>query len=141
MTQRTRNPSTTRQARRTASIAEPIGGVAVLDIWTFTVEEPLAGTDLTRFSVEATDGKIGKIDEATQEADNSFLIVDTGPWIFGKKIMLPAGVVQRVDTESKTVFVNLSKDAIKNAPEYHEDGGREDKDYRHRLGDYYSEQR
>jgi hypothetical protein len=28
---------------------------------------------------------IGKIDEATNEAAASQLVVDTGPWIFGKK--------------------------------------------------------
>ena len=48
--------------------------------------------DLTGFSVEALDGSIGKIDEASNEVGASYLVVDTGPWIFGKKVMLPAGV-------------------------------------------------
>jgi hypothetical protein len=26
-----------------------------------------------------------------------FLVVDTGPWILGKKVMLPAGAVKDVD--------------------------------------------
>ena len=123
---------------------EPVGGVAVIDIWTFEIQpaageaRPTATPDLTDFKVEATDGKIGKVDEATHEAGGSYLIVDTGPWIFGKKVMLPAGVVQRIDPESKTVFVNLTKDQIKGAPEFDEETGREDKDYRRRLGDYYS---
>ncbi len=120
---------------------EPVGGVAIVDIWTFEVE-PAVGdregaTDLTGFSLEATDGKIGKIDEATYEAGGSFLIVDTGPWIFGKKVMLPAGVVERIDPESKTLFVSFTKDQIKNAPEFNEETGRKDKDYRRRLGEYY----
>jgi hypothetical protein len=126
---------TTRQTG--GSPSEPIGGVAVIDIWTFTIEPALAASDLTGYAVEASDGKVGKIDESTKGAGNSFLIVDTGPWIFGKKVMLPAGLVERVDPDSKTVFVGLTKDEIKNAPEYHEDGGREDKDFRRRLGDYY----
>jgi hypothetical protein len=25
-------------------------------------------------------------------------VVDTGPWIFGRKVLLPAGVVERIDT-------------------------------------------
>jgi hypothetical protein len=132
MTQRTQTPTRT----------EPLGGVAVIDIWTFQVE-PFEGTpdtpELSGFSVEATDGKIGKIDEATYESGGSFLIVDTGPWIFGKKVMLPAGAVQRIDPESKTVFVNLTKDQIKNAPEFDEETGRHDHDYRHRLGEYYTQ--
>jgi hypothetical protein len=133
MTHSTQQRTTTRQS-------EPIGGVAVIDIWTFEIEPGTETTpDLTDFSVQATDGKIGKVDEATYQAGGSFLIVDTGPWIFGKKVMLPAGVVQRIDPESKTVFVNLTKDQIKSAPEFDEETGREDKDYRRRLGEYYSQ--
>jgi hypothetical protein len=128
--------------QRTTQSSQPTGtepGVAILDIWTFQVEvEPsLADADLDGFSVEAKDGKVGKVDEATHEAGGSFLIVDTGPWIFGKKVMLPAGVVERIDPESETVFVDLTKDEIKNAPEYDENTGRDDKDYRWRLGDHY----
>jgi hypothetical protein len=46
--------------------------------------------DLVGFDVEATDGNIGKIDEATYDVGGSYVVVDTGPWIFGKKVMLPA---------------------------------------------------
>src|SRR4051794_19682581 len=115
------------------------GGVAVLDIWTFTVEPTVP--ELPGFSVEASDGHIGKVDEATREAGGSYLIVDTGPWIFGKKVMLPAGVVERIDPEEKKVFVNRSKDEIKSAPEFDEKTGREDKDFRKRLGLHYGEGR
>jgi len=97
----------------------------------------LADTDLTGFTVEAIDGKIGKVDEHTGETPGSFLVVDTGPWIFGKKVMLPAGVVERVDADTETIFVQLTKDEIKNAPEFDEDRSRTDADYRRRLGDYY----
>jgi hypothetical protein len=34
--------------------------------------------DLNGFNVEASDGKIGKVDEATHEAGGSFIVVDTG---------------------------------------------------------------
>jgi hypothetical protein len=96
------------------------------------------GLDLTGYSVEATDGGIGKVDECTYETSRSYLVIDTGPWIFGKKVLLPAGVVQRIDMDSETVFVNLTKDEIKNAPEFDEDTYRDD-EYRTRLGTYYSE--
>ena len=46
----------------------------------------------TGFGVEAIDGSIGKVDEATYDTDSSSIVVDTGPWIFGRKVMLPAGV-------------------------------------------------
>ena len=71
-----------------------------------------SGADLVGYNVEAVDGGIGKIDEATYEAGSS-VVVDTGPWIFGKKVMLPASVVTRVDVDEETVFVSRTKDEIK----------------------------
>jgi hypothetical protein len=107
-----------------------------VDIWTFR-ESTLDPASLTGYSVEARDGGIGKIDEATAEAGRSQLIVDTGPWIFGKKVMLPAGVIERVDPDTETVFVSRTKDEIKNAPEFDLDRHRDDDEYRSRLGGYY----
>jgi hypothetical protein len=92
--------------------------------------------NLVGYDVEATDGSIGKVDEATNEVGSSYIVVDTGPWIFGKKVMLPAGVIDRVDLDSETVYVNRSKDEIKDAPEFDETM-REDESYRDRLGGYY----
>ena len=106
------------------------------DIWTF-YEPSTDAANLIGFSVEATDGGIGKIDEATGETGRSQLIVDTGPWIFGKKVLLPAGVVERVDLDTETVFVSRTKDEIKNAPEFDKDELRDDEDYRSRVGGYY----
>jgi hypothetical protein len=106
-----------------------------MDIWTFR-EETFAQTDLSGFAVEARDGKIGKVDESTTEVGGSFLVIDTGPWIFGKKVLLPAGVVERVDFDTETVFVDRTKDEIKNAPEFDESTFRDD-EYRNRIGTYY----
>ena len=114
---------------------EPNQSPATGELWTFNTEPTSGDVDLTGFKVEATDGSIGKVDEATYEVGGSYVIVDTGPWIFGKKVMLPAGVVQRVDPENETIFVNRTKDEIKSAPEF--DDTIADADYRNRLSDYY----
>jgi hypothetical protein len=95
------------------------------DVWTYRDRsklgyDPTSGRDLTGFGVEALDGSIGKIDKATNDVGQSFVIVDTGPWIFGKKVMLPAGVIQRIDENDDKVWVNRTKEQIKNAPEYDE---------------------
>jgi hypothetical protein len=109
-----------------------------MDVWTYR-EETVGDIDLTGFSVEARDGGIGKIDEATYDVGGSYLVVDTGPWIFGKKSVLPAGVVERIDPDAEKVFVGLAKDEIKNAPELDDFQGRLEDVDRERLGTYYSE--
>ena len=65
-----------------------------MDIYTYRQDILVGGSiDLTGFDVEATDGHIGKVDEATYEAAASCLVVDTGFWIFGKKRPIPAAVI------------------------------------------------
>jgi len=92
--------------------------------------------DLTGFGVEAIDGSIGRVDHASYETGSSAIVVDTGPWIFGKKVMLPAGVIDRIDHEAEKVHVHRTKDEIKGAPEY-DDTLAEDDSYRDVLGGYY----
>ena len=111
--------------------------MATVEMWTFTVDTA-ANINLTGFKVEAVDDEIGKVDEATNEVGGSFIVVDTGPWIFGKKVMLPAGVVQRVDADDERVYVNRTKDQIKGAPEFDE-ARMEDPTYRDQLGGYYGQ--
>ena len=109
--------------------------MATSDIWTYR-ETSWTQRNLSGFSVEAIDGSIGKVDEATNDVSGSYIVVDTGPWIFGKKVMLPAGVIQEVDLDAEQVFVNRTKDEIKNAPEYDSDRAT-DETYRGDLGAYY----
>jgi len=91
---------------------------------------------LVGFSVSATDGDIGKVDEATSQVGGSYVVVDTGPWIFGKKVMLPAGTIERIDWDDEKVYVDRTKDQIKDSPEL-TDANRTDLDYRAGLGEYY----
>ena len=109
--------------------------MAAVDIWTYR-PDAYEDVDLTGFAVEAVDGGIGKIDEASNDVGASFLVVDTGPWIFGKKVMLPAGVVSRIDLANEKVYVNRTKDQIKDSPEFDPERYRDDA-YRGRLGSYY----
>jgi hypothetical protein len=104
---------------------------------TFSYPEQAWSTmNLAGFSVEATDGGIGKVDETTHEVGSGFLIVDTGPWIFGKKVMIPAGAIARVDEMDRRLWVNLTKDDIQNSPEFDETRYN-DLAYRDELGTYY----
>ncbi|MEO3924654.1 PRC-barrel domain-containing protein [Micromonosporaceae bacterium B7E4] len=115
-----------------------VGGTPAgeFDPWRYRDDAGVTGADLVGYKVEATDGGIGKIDSASHDVNVSYLVVDTGPWIFGKKVMLPAGVVNHVDHDDRKVYVDRSKDQIKAAPEF--DGIEyEDPAYRDKLGGYY----
>jgi hypothetical protein len=111
------------------------------DVWTYHDPARL-GTEVTRdfdltgYGVEALDGSIGKVDEATYEVGASYVVVDTGPWIFGKKVMLPAGLIQRVDETEEKIYVHRTKDEIKSAPEF-DDSLVTDQSYATELGSYY----
>lgn len=96
--------------------------------------------DLSGYQVEATDGEIGSVDETTNEVGSGSLIVDTGPWIFGRKVMLPAGVISRIDEGDQRIWVNLTKDQIKNSPEFDETAYT-DQAYRDEVGTYYGSNR
>jgi hypothetical protein len=109
--------------------------MATTEMWTYA-ERVRTGGDLSGYDVEAVDGDIGKVDDATYGTGASCLVVDTGPWILGKKVMIPAGVVEHVDHDEEKVFVNRTKDQIKHAPEFDE-GRFGDDSYRSELSAYY----
>jgi hypothetical protein len=99
--------------------------------------DEIVSEGLSGYRVEATDGHIGSIDEASYEVGNSYLVVDTGPWIFGRKVLLPAGTVDRVDRDHRTVYVDRTKDQIKESPEYDKDTF-DSAGYREQVGTYYT---
>ena len=110
------------------------------DAWNYRESTEMASRqdDLIGFKVEATDGHIGSIDGDTREVDASYVVVDTGPWIFGRKVMLPAGTIERVDWDDERVYVDRTKDQIKESPELG-DVDLEDAGYRDRVGSYYGD--
>lgn len=108
------------------------------DPWRYRDDSTVTGVDLAGYRVEASDGGIGKVDQASHDVNSSYLVVDTGPWFFGRKVMLPAGTVNHVDHDERKVHVDRSKDQIKAAPEFDETADT-DPAYRDKLGGYYGD--
>ncbi|MGW1464602.1 PRC-barrel domain-containing protein [Streptomyces sp. NPDC001493] len=100
-----------------------------------------AGNDLIGYKVEATDGSIGKVDKHSDEVGSSYLVVDTGVWIFGRHVLLPAGTVRRVDPEEKRVYVDLDKEQIKSAPEFDKDSHLGNPEFFETTGEHYGRHR
>jgi hypothetical protein len=109
--------------------------MTTIDAWTY--RNSVAAGAIVGYDVEALDGEIGEVSEASNDVGASYVVVDTGPWIFGKKVMLPAIAIERVDHREERVWVNRTKDEIKNAPGFDAASYRDD-DYRNRLAAYYT---
>ncbi|WP_405861276.1 PRC-barrel domain containing protein [Streptomyces sp. NBC_00090] len=107
-------------------------------LWSYSTESGhLAGTDLTGWRVEASDGHIGKVGKHSDEVDDAYLVVDTGVWIFGKEVLIPASAVTRVDLEEHTVHLALAEEQVKDAPEFVSDKHLADLQYREEISQYY----
>lgn len=107
------------------------------NLWTYRDVTWMEEQDVIGYDVEASDGSIGKIDQATVETDAAHVVVDTGWWIFGKKRLIPAGTITAIDHENQKVSVQLTKDQIKDAPDF--DATVElDKTNRSAYDDYYT---
>jgi len=104
---------------------------------TWSFREEFGRIDVSGFTVEALDGKVGKVDEATLEPGESYLVVDTGPPLVGKKVLLPAGLVSGIDRDEEVLQIVCTEDEIRNAPEFDRDRQR-DAAYRERVAAYYS---
>ena len=77
------------------------------------------------------------MDEATYDVGSSFIVVDTGPWVFGRKVVLPAGVIEHVDLDNERIRVRLTKDAIQASPELDDTTDCRSGRYGSELGTYY----
>jgi hypothetical protein len=68
-----------------------------------------------------------------------YLVVDTQNSLPGKKVLVSPQWIERVSWSETKVFVNLSRDTIKQAPEYTEESLL-DRDYETRLHEHYKRQ-
>lgn len=114
----------------------------MVDVWTFGYSVTQGGwaLDVVGYRVEAIDGHVGEVDQASFDDGSSCLIVDTGFWIFGKRRMVPGGYVDRVDDATRTIYLSCTKDAVKNAPDY-EAALHDDPEHRSAVSDAFAPSR
>ena len=76
------------------------------------------------YVIDALDGEIGHVEDFIID-DNTwairYMIVDTGNWWPGKKILISPQWIERVSWTDSKVYVDLPRETIKQAPEYRED--------------------
>ncbi|MEG3927112.1 DUF2382 domain-containing protein [Microcoleus sp. D3_18a_C4] len=104
-------------------------------------EAAFNGEDIKGLDIYAgnTDEKIGSIDTALVDETGRFryFVVDTGFWIFGKKVLVPVALC-RVEVEAERIYATglKSKDQAERLPRY-EDGMVVDYDYEEQVRGVY----
>jgi len=88
------------------------------NVWNYRDPAWLEDGDLVGYTVAATDGPIGKIDQSTNEIGSAHVVVGTRRWSIGRKRLVPAGAITDVDHPGKSVMVNMTKAQIRSAPGY-----------------------
>lgn len=95
--------------------------------------------NLKGYMIHETDGSIGEVEDLIVDDSNwkiDFLIVDTGTWLPGKKVLLAPHLIKDLDWMTSMVTVNATKDKIKNSPVYDADE-LVTEEYQNKLRDYY----
>jgi len=92
--------------------------MGMTEVWNFR-DEALARIDLRGFDVRASDGPIGQVVEAIEGTAGGYLVVDPSVAMpLGRQLLVPAGLVEKVDVENKRVVVRAGRKQIENAPEF-----------------------
>lgn len=84
-----------------------------------TVNMKRSSKSLTGYSITAIDGELGSVTDFYFDDDTwtvRYLLVETGSWLSGRKVLISPQVIQRPDWEAKTFYVNLTKEQVKNSP-------------------------
>jgi len=93
--------------------------------------------DIAGYSLQAADGVIGTISATNGDVGRSYLIATGGAWNQGRTVMLPPGIVDRIDRDERVVHVSCSRDQVRAAPPFENDRY-QDAAYRRELGGYYA---
>lgn len=80
--------------------------------------------EISGYHIEAADGEIGHVEDFVIDDEKwaiRYLVVATRNWWPGKKVLVSPQWIERVSWSESKVFVNLSREAIKQSPEYTEE--------------------
>ena len=77
--------------------------------------------DVTGYHIHAADGEIGHVEDFIIDDETwaiRYLIVDTRNWWPGRKVLVSPQWMECVSWSESEVFVNLSREAVRQSPEY-----------------------
>ena len=98
---------------------------------------------VTGYDIHATDESIGHVKDFVFDDESwaiRYLVVDTRNWWpGGRKVLVATRWIDSIDWATKAVHVTLTREQVKNSPEYHE-AKPIARDYEKRLHDAYDRQ-
>lgn len=77
--------------------------------------------NVTGYKVNATDGEIGNLEDFIIDDRNwkiDFVIIDTGKWFPGKKVIVSPELIDKINWETSTLILRIAVQNVKNSPEY-----------------------
>ncbi|WP_013320793.1 PRC-barrel domain-containing protein [Gloeothece verrucosa] len=79
--------------------------------------------DILKYDLYVGNDKVGSIDDLLVDDKGQFryFLINTGIWLFGKKVLLPVGLARIDYIEHRVHADTLSKEQVENLPEYSED--------------------
>jgi hypothetical protein len=104
------------------------------DVWSFP-DPAVVAEGLVGYTVEALDGRIGRVDDASADTASCCLVVAVGR-LATRKVALPAGFVNVIDEAGSKIHVNATKDEVRQAPDYEPIGLKLD-DYKASVARHY----
>lgn len=91
------------------------------------------------YHIRATDGEIGHVEDYILELEPwviRYVIVDTRNWLPGRKVLISPDWINFVDWSQRSVGVDMTREAVKNSPEY-DPAQPVNRAYEVRLYDFY----
>lgn len=95
--------------------------------------------DMLDYSILATDGEIGHVTDillGDSDLKVRYLVIDTGGWMSGRKVLLSTAWLSSVAPHKKVLVVNIDKKRIEESPPYEPDV-EIPREYETRLHDHY----
>ena len=75
------------------------------------------------YHLQASDGITGHVADFLMDNESwaiGELVIKTGNRFTGKEVRIPVSSVKQISYDESTVFVNLTKEAVEQSPEYHQ---------------------
>ena len=123
-------------------------GLLAAETWRETpVESPAklsdihlrSASDVREYRVQGIDEQVGHIEDFIvddQTWEIRYLVINTSKWWLGKKVLVAPRWANRISGTKKKLYVQLSREVIKNSPEWDPAAG-VNREYETRLYDYY----